>query len=235
MMSTTNRKPEPHYVNRSNWLRAAVLGANDGILSTTSVAIGVAAASVSREPVVLAAAAALVAGALSMAAGEYVSVSSQADLEKGDLERERRELAEDPAGELEELVEAYVARGLRPATAREVAVQLTAHDALAAHAQEELGISDLNEANPFQAAFASGAAFSAGGSLPMLASLVLPLREMVVGQYVIAILALVVLGYVSARTGGTGVIRPILRITFWGTAVMGLTALVGYLFGVEGL
>lgn len=226
---------EPHYINRSAWLRAAVLGANDGILSTASVAIGVAAASISREPVVLASVAALVAGALSMAAGEYVSVSSQADLETSDLNRERKELEETPEEELVELAAIYEGRGLQPETALEVARQLTAHDALGAHARDELGISELTESNPLQAALASGTAFFFGGALPMLASLFLPLQVMVGGQYGIALIALIILGYVSARTGGTNVLRPILRITFWGTAAMGLTAAVGYLFGVQGI
>jgi VIT1/CCC1 family predicted Fe2+/Mn2+ transporter len=226
---------EPHFINRSAWLRAAVLGANDGILSTASVAIGVAAASVTREPVVLASVAALVAGALSMAAGEYVSVSSQSDLETSDLKREQLELDETPQEELIELAAIYKSRGLRADTALEVARQLSAHDALAAHARDELGISDLTGANPLQAALASAAAFFIGGSLPMLASLFLPLNMMVSGQYVIALLALVLLGYVSAAAGGTKVLRPIIRITFWGTVAMGLTAVVGYLFGVQGI
>lgn len=228
-------KEEPHFINRSAWLRAAVLGANDGILSTASVAIGVAAASTTRDPVVLASVAALVAGALSMAAGEYVSVSSQSDLEASDLKREQEELDETPEEELQELAAIYVERGLQPDTALEVARQLTAHNALEAHARDELGISDLTEANPLEAAVTSAAAFFAGGALPMLASLFLPLDQMVGGQYLIALLALVLLGYLSATTGGTNVLRPILRITFWGTAAMGLTALVGYLFGVEGI
>ncbi len=239
MIGSTNdiyqMKEEPHFINRSAWLRAAVLGANDGILSTASVAIGVAAASATRDPVVLASVAALVAGALSMAAGEYVSVSSQSDLEASDLKREQEELDNMPEEELQELAEIYVARGLQPDTALEVARQLTAHNALEAHARDELGISDLTEANPLEAALASAAAFFAGGALPMLASLFLPLDIMVGGQYLIALLALVILGYLSATTGGTNVLRPILRITFWGTAAMGLTAFVGYLFGVQGI
>lgn len=225
--------PEDHFINRSNWLRAAVLGANDGILSVASVAIGVAAASVTREPVVLASVAALVAGALSMAAGEYVSVSSQSDLEKADLERERQELADTPEEELRELAAIYENRGLRPDTALEVARQMTDHDALLAHARDELGISDMTEANPLQAAIASGAAFTVGGAMPVLVALFLPLTYMVPGQYVSGILALALLGYISARTGGASVWRPILRITFWGTVAMGLTAFVGYLFGVN--
>lgn len=224
---------EPHFINRSAWLRAAVLGANDGILSTASVAIGVAAASATREPVVVASVAALVAGALSMAAGEYVSVSSQSDLEQSDLDRERRELEEMPEEELRELAAIYEGRGLRKDTALEVARQLTAHDALEAHARDELGISDVTEANPLQAALASAAAFFAGGALPMLASLFLPLGVMIGGQYGIALVALIILGYVSARTGGTNVLRPIVRITFWGTVAMGVTAAVGWLFNVN--
>ncbi len=209
------------------------MGANDGILSTASVAIGVAAASTTREPILLAAVAALAAGALSMAAGEYVSVSSQSDLEASDLEREQEELDTMPEEELQELAKIYEARGLRPATALEVARQLTAHDALGAHARDELGISDLTEARPLEAALASAAAFFVGGGLPALAAWLLPLKWMVVGQYGIALLALILLGYTSAKTGGTNTLKPILRITFWGTMAMGLTALVGYLFGVS--
>lgn len=224
---------EPHYINRSAWLRAAVLGANDGILSTASVAIGVAAASATREPVVLASVAALVAGALSMAAGEYVSVSSQSDLEASDLEREREELENMPEEELLELAEVYVERGLTKETALEVATQLTAHDALGAHARDELGISDLTEANPLQAALASAGAFFLGGMIPMMASLFIPMDQMVYGQYLFALVALVILGYTSAVTGGTSALRPILRITFWGTVAMGATAMVGYLFNIQ--
>jgi len=172
-------QPEDHLINRSNWLRAAVLGANDGILSVASVAIGVAAASVTREPIVLASVAALVAGALSMAAGEYVSVSSQSDLEKADLERERQELKDTPEEELRELAAIYEDRGLRPDTALEVARQMTKHDALLAHARDEIGISDMTEADPLQAALASGAAFTVGGAMPVLVALFTPLFYMV--------------------------------------------------------
>jgi VIT1/CCC1 family predicted Fe2+/Mn2+ transporter len=224
---------EDHYVMRSNWLRAAVLGANDGILSTASVAVGIAAASTTRDPVVLASVAALVAGALSMAAGEYVSVSSQSDLEKSDLAREQEELETMPEEELLELAAIYRGRGLRPDTALEVARQLSDHDALLAHARDELGISDLTEANPLQAALASALAFLAGGILPVLVSIFSPLGWMVPAQYLVAILALALLGFTAATTGGTPAFRPIIRITFWGTVAMGLTALVGYLFGVN--
>jgi VIT1/CCC1 family predicted Fe2+/Mn2+ transporter len=224
---------EPHYIDRSAWLRAAVLGANDGILSTASVAIGVAAASATREPVVLASVAALVAGALSMAAGEYVSVSSQSDIETSDLRREAEELRDTPEEELLELAKIHEDRGLKPATALEVARQLTEHDALLAHARDELGIRDLTQANPLQAALASAAAFLVGGALPVLVSLFFPFIYMVLGQYVFGTIALILLGYTAAHVGGTTIWRPIARITFWGTAAMGLTALVGYLFGVN--
>lgn len=168
-----------------------------------------------------------------MAAGEYVSVSSQSDLEASDLKREQEELDTMPEEELHELAAIYEGRGLRPDTALEVARQLTEHDALAAHARDELGISDLTEARPLEAALASAAAFFVGGGVPALAAWLLPLNWMVVGQYGIALLALILLGYTSAKTGGTNALKPILRITFWGTAAMGLTALVGYLFGVS--
>lgn len=224
---------EDHYINRSSWLRAAVLGANDGILSTASVAIGVAAASDTRDPIVLAALAALVAGALSMAAGEYVSVSSQSDLEKADLAREAEELRTMPEQELKELAAIYETRGLDKETAYKVAVQLTAKDALAAHARDELGISELTQANPLQAALASGAAFIFGGVLPFLVSVFLPVDNMVAGQYLFAVVFLAVLGATAANAGGSKVVTAVFRITFWGTIAMGLTALTGYLFGVN--
>lgn len=234
-MLITDYTSEPHYITRSAWLRAAVLGANDGILSTASVAIGIAAATTTREPVVLASVAALVAGALSMAAGEYVSVSSQSDLENSDLAREQRELDNMPEEELHELAAIYVQRGVKPATALEVARQLTAHDALQAHARDELGISDITGADPLQAALASAAAFFAGGTLPLLAAIFLTMDWMIPGQYFIALIGLGLLGFASARIGGTGVLRPILRITFWGTVAMGLTALVGYLYSAPAM
>jgi VIT1/CCC1 family predicted Fe2+/Mn2+ transporter len=168
----------PHYIQRSNWLRAAVLGANDGILSTASLAIGIAAASSLREPIVLAAVAGLVAGALSMAAGEYVSVSSQTDVEKADIERERQELKEMPDTELERLAEIYEKRGLKKETALTVAKELTEHDALDAHMKDELGLNEISQAKPIQAAFASGAAFTTGGILPLLVTIFLPLKNM---------------------------------------------------------
>ena len=233
MTKPTDDYLDNHYIHRSNWLRAAVLGANDGILSTASLAIGVAAASDFREPVILATVAGLVAGALSMAAGEYVSVSSQTDVEKADIERERIELEEMPEIELQRLADIYENRGLKKETALIVAKELTEKDALAAHIRDELGINEISQAKPIQAAFASGAAFTVGGILPLLATIFLPLERMEYYLYALAILFLIVLGSLAANTGGSNVLRAIIRITFWGTVAMGLTALVGYLFGVS--
>jgi VIT1/CCC1 family predicted Fe2+/Mn2+ transporter len=224
---------ENHYIHRSNWLRAAVLGANDGILSTASLAIGIAAASEMREPVVFATLAGLVAGALSMAAGEYVSVSSQTDLEKADIERERKELEDMPELELHCLADIYVERGLKKETAMLVAKELTAHDALAAHMRDELGINDISQPKPIQAAFASGAAFTFGGILPFLVTLFLPLQQMEYYLYAFSIFFLIVLGSMAAKAGGSSVMKAIVRITFWGTIAMGVTAFVGYVFGVN--
>ncbi len=233
MNDLTNHYLDNHYIHRSNWLRAAVLGANDGIISIASLAIGVAAASDLREPIVLATLAGLVAGALSMAAGEYVSVSSQTDIEKADIERERVELAETPQLELQMLAEIYEKRGLKKETALLVAKELTEQNALAAHVRDELGISETSKANPIQAAFASGAAFVVGGILPFLVVLFSPVKEMEYFLYGFAIVFLVLLGALSAKTGGSSMRNAILRITFWGTVAMGLTALVGWLFGIQ--
>jgi len=222
-----------HYIHRSNWLRAAVLGANDGILSTASIAIGVAAASDLREPIVLASLAGLVAGALSMAAGEYVSVSSQTDVEKADIEREQQELDDMPEIELQRLAEIYEKRGLKKETALTVAKELSEHDALGAHIRDELGINEISQAKPMQAALASGAAFTAGGSLPFLVTLFLPLESMEYTLYGFALFFLIILGALAAKTGGSSIGKAILRISFWGTVAMGLTALVGYLFNVN--
>lgn len=222
-----------HYIHRSNWLRAAVLGANDGILSTASLAIGVAAASATREPIVLATLAGLVAGALSMAAGEYVSVSSQTDVEKADIEREIEELKEMPKIELQRLADIYEKRGLKKETAFTVAQELTEHDALAAHIRDELGINEISQAKPMQAAFASGAAFTIGGMLPFLVTLFLPINSMEYAIYGFALLFLIILGGLAAKTGGSSIGKAIIRITFWGTIAMGLTALVGYWFNVN--
>lgn len=222
-----------HYIHRSNWLRAAVLGANDGILSTASIAIGVAAASTTREPIILAALAGLVAGALSMAAGEYVSVSSQTDVEKADIEREKQELEEMPDLELQRLAQIYEDRGLKNETALLVAKELTEHDALGAHVRDELGINEISQANPLQAALASGAAFTVGGVLPLLVVLFFPFGYLEYALYVFAILFLGIMGGLAAKTGGSNVLKAILRITFWGTIAMGLSSLVGHLFGVN--
>lgn len=222
-----------HYIHRSNWLRAAVLGANDGILSTASIAIGVAAASDFREPVILATLAGLVAGALSMAAGEYVSVSSQTDVEHADIEREKIELREMPELELQRLADIYENRGLKKETALIVAKELTAKDALAAHVRDELGINEISQAKPIQAALASGTAFTVGGLLPFLVTLFLPLKSLEYTLYAFALVFLIILGALAAKTGGSSIGKAIARITFWGTVAMGLTALVGHLFNVN--
>ncbi len=224
---------ESHYIHRSNWLRAAVLGANDGIISISSLTIGFAAASASRESILLAAVAGLVAGALSMAAGEYVSVSSQTDIEKSDIEREAAELAEMPEQELLVLAAIYEKRGLKKETALQVAKEFTEKDALAAHVRDELGINEISQANPLQAAFASGMAFCAGGVLPILVVFFAPLAQMEFLQYGCSMLFLVFLGILAAKTGGSGILKGVLRITIWGTFAMGLTALAGYLFGAR--
>lgn len=224
---------EEHYTNRSGWLRAAVLGANDGILSTTSLAIGIAAASTTREPIVLAALAGLVAGALSMAAGEYVSVSSQSDIETADLKREKMELEKMPEIELKELAKLYQQRGLGENLALQVATQLTAHDALGAHARDELGINEITQAKPMQAALASAGSFITGGMLPMLVSIFAPLHLMVICQYSFSIVFLAISAIVAAKAGGSSINKAVIRICFWGTAAMLMTAAVGYIFGVK--
>lgn len=224
---------DSHYIHRSNWLRAAVLGANDGIISISSLAIGVAAASSAREPIILATVAGLVAGALSMAAGEYVSVSSQTDTEKADIERETQELREMPEEELQILAQIYEKRGLKKETALQVAIELTEKDALGAHIRDELGINEISQANPIQAAMASGAAFTVGGVLPLLVILIAPVKNIEYWMYVFTIVFLIILGTIAAKTGGSSVQKAIVRITVWGTIAMGLSALVGYLFGVR--
>ncbi len=232
-IKTLDNYLDNHYIHRSNWLRAAVLGANDGILSTASLAIGVAAASEFREPVILATLAGLVAGALSMAAGEYVSVSSQTDVENADIERERQELKETPEMELQLLADIYEKRGLKKETALTVAKELTEKDALGAHVRDELGINEISQAKPIQAAFSSGAAFTIGGLLPLLVTLFMPLETLEYSLYGFALLFLIILGALAAKTGGSSIGKAIFRITFWGTIAMGLTALVGYLFNVN--
>jgi len=222
-----------HYIHRSNWLRAAVLGANDGILSISSLAIGVATATNLREPIVLASIAGLVGGALSMAAGEYVSVSSQTDVENADIEREKVELSEMPELELERLSEIYEKRGLKKETAMQVAQELTEYDALGSHIRDELGINEISQANPLQAASASGLAFIIGGILPTLTTLFLPVNGLEYYLYGFATFFLILLGVLAAKTGGSSITKAIIRITLWGTIAMGLSALVGYLFGVN--
>lgn len=222
-----------HYINRSNWLRAAVLGANDGIISISSLAIGVAAASSTKEPIILATVAGLVAGALSMAAGEYVSVSSQTDTENADIEREKQELKEMPKEELQILTQIFEKRGLKKETAKQVAFELTEKDALGTHVREELGINELSEAKPIQAALASGASFTVGGILPLLVILFAPVKELEYWLYGFTIIFLIILGVTSAKTGGSSIKKAIIRISIWGTIAMVLSALVGYLFGVN--
>lgn len=226
-------KNEVHYVNRVGWLRAAVLGANDGIISTASLVIGIAAANGERMPIVLAALAGMTAGAFSMAAGEYVSVSSQGDTEKADLDREKKALTKMPDIELKELADIYRGRGLDDELAIQVAAQLTRHDALEAHARDELGINEITQAQPLLAAASSFGSFLAGALLPVAVALFAPLPSMVMFQYGFSIVFLVLLGTVAARTGGSPVPVAIARIVFWGTAAMGATALVGYIFGVN--
>lgn len=209
-----------------------MLGANDGLLSTASIVVGVASASTTREAIVLAALAGLVAGALSMSAGEYVSVSSQTDIEQSDIAREAKELKDMPETELHFLATIYEQRGLKKETAMQVARELTEHDALAAHVRDELGINEISQANPLQAALASGASFTCGAILPLLISIFMPVKGMVYYQYGFTIVFLMILGAVAARTGGSNIGKAILRITLWGTIAMALTAVVGRIFGV---
>jgi VIT1/CCC1 family predicted Fe2+/Mn2+ transporter len=224
-------KNERHRVGRTGWLRAAVLGANDGILSTSSLMLGVAAAHATHGSVLITGVAGLVAGAMSMAAGEYVSVHSQADTEKADLKLERTELARDNEGEQKELMAIYVARGLDPSLATQVASQLMAHDALDAHARDELGISQTFSARPIQAALASACSFAAGAVVPLLVTAVAPSSVVIPLIAGTSLVFLALLGGLAARAGGAGVMVGALRVTFWGTLAMGLTAGVGSLFG----
>jgi VIT1/CCC1 family predicted Fe2+/Mn2+ transporter len=225
------RHRESHRTEQSGWLRAAVLGANDGLISTSSLVVGVAAAQSTREPILLAAAAGLVAGALSMAAGEYVSVSSQADTEQADLNRERHELATAPDAEHAELAGIYVSRGLTPALAGQVADQLMAHDPLAAHVRDELGMTEATRARPLQAALASAAAFAAGAALPLILVITAPvglLANVVAGS---TLLLLFGLGWLAAQLGAAPRLRGAVRVAFWGAVAMGCTAVIGRLFG----
>ena len=225
------RHEERHRTERIGWLRAAVLGANDGIVSTASLVVGVAAASASGGDVLVVGVAGLVAGAMSMAAGEYVSVSSQSDTEKADLERERKELASDPESERAELAEIYVRRGLDASLANQVAEQLTARDALAAHARDELGVSDTSAARPVQAALASAGTFALGAAVPLSTVLVAPAGALIPVVTETSIVLLALLGGFGAYAGGAPVARAALRVTFWGALAMALTAGVGAAFG----
>ncbi|WP_127903855.1 VIT1/CCC1 transporter family protein [Solirhodobacter olei] len=223
---------EYHMVHRIGWLRAAVLGANDGIVSTASLVVGVAAAGSGKTEVLVAGLAGLVAGAMSMAAGEYVSVSSQTDAERADLARETRELAEDPKGELAELTAIYAARGLDEDLARQVAVQLTERDALGAHARDELGISETVTAHPVQAALVSAGTFAVGAVVPLLVALLAPAGTVGIAVAATTLVALAVLGALGATAGGAGQVRGAVRVLFWGALAMALTAAVGMVFGV---
>ena len=231
-MTRLHLHPESHLVARIGWLRAAVLGANDGIVSTASLIVGVAAAAAKPGDVLIAGVAGLVAGAMSMAAGEYVSVSSQSDTEQADLAREREELTENVAFEHEELAQVYVQRGVEPGLARQVAQQLMAKDALGAHARDELGISEISTARPIQAALTSAVTFTVGAALPLLMVVVTPARFLVVAVSVASLLFLALLGAIGARTGGADVVKATARVTFWGALAMALTAGVGAIFGV---
>jgi len=233
MTKSVKKHAESHLMNRVGWLRAAVLGANDGILSIASIVSGMAAGGASREAILLAGLAALVAGATSMATGEYVSVSSQTDTENADLAREKRELTQNPKFELEELAQIYVARGVELPLARQVAGQLMAHDALGAHARDELGITEITVAKPIQAALASAASFTCGAILPLIVAIASPpplIKEMVI---VSTLISLAILGMLGAKTSGARVLRPTLRVLFWGALSLGLTTLVGVLFRIK--
>jgi vacuolar iron transporter family protein len=222
---------EHHLVDRIGWLRAAVLGANDGILSTASLIVGVAAAAATQHNIFIAGVAGLAAGAMSMAAGEYVSVSSQSDTEQAELARERRELCENPEDELDELTEIYVKRGVDQALARQVARQLTANDALTAHARDEFGISEMTAARPVQAALTSAASFSVGAAMPLLMVVVSPAGALVPLVSAASLGFLALLGAIGARAGGANILRATVRVTFWGALAMALTAGIGKFFG----
>ncbi|MGN6103289.1 MAG: VIT1/CCC1 transporter family protein [Devosia sp.] len=230
-MSRLKFHQERHAVGRIGWLRAAVLGANDGIVSVSSLVVGVAAASPEKGAVVVAGLAGLVAGALSMAAGEYVSVSSQADSEQADMARDRRELAEDPEFERRELAEIYVRRGLDAELAQQVADQFMRKDALGAHLRDELGISEVTAARPIQAALTSAATFASGAVVPVLAAWLLPGQWAEIGVVAVSLILLGVLGALGAMVGGAGMIRPTVRVVVWGAIAMAITAGVGRLFG----
>lgn len=226
------RHVEKHRTDRIGWLRAAVLGANDGIVSTASLVVGVATAETSRSGILVAGVAGLVAGAMSMAAGEYVSVSSQSDTEIADMTRERNELAATPEAELQELTAIYIERGLNESLALQVAEQLTAHDALGAHARDELGISELTTARPTQAALTSASTFAVGAALPLAATFLTPVPKIPIVVSILSLGFLALLGGVSARAGGAPIAKAVTRVTFWGALALLATAGIGYLFGV---
>jgi VIT1/CCC1 family predicted Fe2+/Mn2+ transporter len=230
-MNRPRAPSEHHFGNRIGWLRAAVLGANDGIISTAGLIVGVAAAAATRNDVLIAGVAGLVAGAMSMAAGEYVSVSSQSDTEQADLARERRELSENTLFELDELAEIYIKRGVDRALARQVAQQLMAKDALGAHARDELGISDISTARPVQAALTSAASFTVGATMPLVMVVVSPAVALVPLVSAASLGFLAVLGAIGAKAGGANVLRGTVRVTFWGALAMALTAGIGKLLG----
>lgn len=217
---------EKHFTERTGWLRASVLGANDGIISISSLMVGVASAS-DQNATLLAGVAGLVAGAMSMAAGEYVSVSSQSDLEMADLTREKRELKDTPEEELQELTDIYIGRGVEPSLAREACIQMMKKDALGVHAREELGITDMTAAKPLQAAIASALSFALGGAVPLLSIFIVPLADFVIGTSALCILLLGILGAIAAKAGGAAPLKPALRVMFWGAAGMGLSSLIG--------
>ncbi|WP_373777409.1 VIT family protein [Glaesserella sp.] len=224
---------EHHLSHRSNWLRAGVLGANDGLISTASLMTGMVAAQPEFQTLLLTGVSALVAGGISMAAGEYVSVSSQADTEKADVEMEKRELERNPNGELEELIQIYQQRGLTRELATDVAKQLTEHNALDAHMRDEIGISEASFANPLQAALSSAAAFAVGAVIPLIVTILLPMNVLLYGLVISTLLGLATLGYISAKLGGAPIMPAIGRIVIWGTLAMGITGLIGKLVGVS--
>lgn len=232
-MSRLKIHQENHLVHRIGWLRAAVLGANDGIVSTASLIVGVAAAAAEPQAVMIAGVAGIVAGAMSMAAGEYVSVSSQSDTETSDLARERKELAEDPAGELRELTQIYMKRGLDETLALAVATQLMHKDALGAHARDELGISEITTARPVQAALASAASFTLGAIFPLLTALICPASIIVPVVSIASLVFLGMLGAIGAKAGGANIIKATVRVVFWGALAMALTGIIGAVFGTR--
>jgi len=233
MENPSAHSDDPHYINRSGWLRAAVLGANDGIVSISSLIVGVASADATPSTVFVAGAAGLSAGAMSMAAGEYVSVSSQSDIENADMAREKQALEDTPSEELKELSEIYVGRGLKPETARQVAKELTAHDALGTHMRDELGLSEIHTANPLQAAVASGATFTVAGAVPLVGALLAPQNMIISTVLLVTVLALMALGAMGARAGAAPILPATTRVVVWGLFAMAVTAAVGKLFGVS--